>query len=102
MATKTSKSEHTIWKFPLKAGDEVFVEMPKGATILALQTQHDVPCLWAQVERDAPKIKRRFKIYGTDHPVPPEDIGLFYVGTFQIMAGALVFHVFTDRKEYPL
>lgn len=46
-----------------------------------------------------PKIKRRFGMYGTGHTMP----GTFahYVGTFQMNGGEFVFHVYTDRVEYP-
>jgi hypothetical protein len=89
-----------IFKYPLKVEDIQMVEMPEGAAVLTIQTQGEIPCLWAKVDPSAPIIKRCFITYGTGHPVNdgPAD---HYVGTYQLRGGKLVFHVFTDRVEYP-
>lgn len=92
----------TIWKFTLPSMSGATVEMPKGAAVLCVQAQHDVPMLWAEVDTDAPMIRRRFFNYGTGHEMPPTSDPLHYVGTFQMSGGSLVFHVYTDRKEYSL
>jgi len=89
-----------IFKYKLEAGADVI--MPAGAAILTVQTQHGEICVWATVNPDAPKIKRRFWIYGTGHEMFDKPERSFYVGTVQLSGGALVFHVFTDRVEYPL
>lgn len=91
--------EH-IYKYPLKLQNEQMVEMPQGAVVLAVQTQRETPCLWAQVDPSAPVIKRRFMTYGTGHPIVDYKAG-HYVGTYQLQRGDLVFHVFTDRVEHP-
>jgi len=91
-----------IWKYPLKTGSEVFVEMPAGATVLSLQTQNETPCIWAAVDPDASKIKRRFVIYPTGLGMSEEDQHLHYIGTFLLLKGQFVGHVFTDRVEYPI
>lgn len=92
-----------IWKFTLPAMSGAMVEMPQGAAVLCVQSQGDVPMIWAEVDTEAPKIKRRFFTYGTGHEMPPmSDDPRHYIGTFQISGGALVFHVYTDRKEYSL
>jgi len=102
---------NTIWKFPLAPADVIEVEMPEGAVILAVQTQQEVPCLWAIVDPDAPLEKRTILMMGTGHPraefdgkltrITPEarwkvvDSG--YIGTVQMMGGELVFHFFERR-----
>lgn len=91
-----------IWKFTLPSMSGAMVEMPKDAAVLCVQAQQDVPMIWADVDTDAPKIKRRFWTYGTGHEIPPGNVPMHYVGTFQLSGGALVFHVYTDRKEYSL
>lgn len=84
----------TIWKYPLTVVDEVEVEMPMSAEILALQMQHGVPCLWALVAQNNPPVKRRFKLYGTGHDVDSRFTKEHHVGTYQMHNGALVFHLF--------
>ena len=76
------------------------VEMPKGAAVLCVQSQHEAIFLRAEVDPEAPMILRKFEVYGTGHELinKPEH----YVGTVQLAGGALVFHVYTDRVEHPL
>ena len=88
-----------IFKYPLKVDDIQMVEMPKGAVVLTVQTQREIPCLWAKVDPSAPAIKRCFITYGTGHPAD-DGQAQHYVGTYQLSIG-LVFHVFTDQVEYP-
>jgi hypothetical protein len=80
----------TIWKFPLETTDLQTVRMPSGAVVLTVEAQDARPCLWALVDSEAPKVNRRFAIYGTGHPFGGGD----YIGTYQLVGGALVFHVF--------
>lgn len=82
----------TIYKFPLKVDDLVTVSMPKGATILSLQVQNDIPCIWALVDEGTEWENRVFRIFGTGHFFAASP-GTF-LGTVQLMEGALVFHVF--------
>lgn len=103
----------TIWKFPLPI-EACVLEMPRGAIILALQTQWIIaprpyrlekderetfPCLWAIVDTEAPKEKRRFETFGTGH-LFPDNPGK-YIGTFQLLDGRFIGHVFetTGLKE---
>lgn len=88
---------NVVWKYPL---DEPVteVEMPAGATILSVQTQyvgqpHEQPVLWAQGDPDEPKVPRRFVIVGTGHPFNGSH-RIHYLGTFQLLAGAFVGHVY--------
>ena len=66
--------------------------MPKGADILWVDMQQGQPCIWARVNPDAPKERKRIRIFGTGHPIP-DDLG-DYVGTFMMKDGALVFHLY--------
>lgn len=83
----------SIGKFPLEVTDVQQIEMPNGAEILTIQTQDEIPCIWALVDINAPKKKIAFEIFGTGHNVP-ENAERRYVGTFQMRKGALVFHCF--------
>lgn len=93
-----------IWKFPLETandGDAEFVSvltMPRLATVLTVQMQRGVPCLWAQVNPANETEMVRVLIVGTGHPLPA-DIrdDYYYAGTFQVPELALVFHVFIEE-----
>lgn len=79
-----------IWKWSLMALDAQTLLMPKGAQVLSVQMQNDIPQIWALVDQNAPLETRIFNTYGTGNPMP-DAVGRF-VGTFQLMQ--LVFHVF--------
>lgn len=82
-----------IWKWTLGVTDRQSVQMPRGAKLLTVQSQGDMPQLWALCDETAPKEPRLIVIHGTGNLMPNEPPG-DYVGTFQIHGGALVFHVF--------
>jgi len=81
----------TIYKYMLGPSTTT-IEMPKGAKILCVQVQYGSPCIWAQVESNAPMQERKFGIYGTGHQLPNEK--MTYIGTFQIEDRQLVSHLF--------
>jgi hypothetical protein len=89
----------TIWKFKLEPNG--VVEMPAGSEVLCIQTQNNEPHLWAEVDTEAKSVIRRFHVIGTGYPFPWTFEKPSYVGTFQLKITGLVFHVYTDRKEYP-
>lgn len=82
----------TIYKYPLKVADTQNVVLPVGAKVLCVQTQNEVPCLWALVDNTFPTEIRCFCTFGTGHEYTGMD--LTYVGTYQLSGGELVFHVF--------
>jgi hypothetical protein len=84
-----------IYKYELKTEAIQTVKMPVNAEILAIQTQHETPCIWALVDPNAPLQVRAFETFGTGHDVH-YDMGVhrIYKGTYQLANGALVFHVF--------
>ena len=75
------------------------VLLPTHATILCVQAQRNVPCIWAKVSPRNEKVKRKFWIFGTGHPISKEEQDLHYVGTFQLDDGEFIGHLFTDEKE---
>jgi hypothetical protein len=89
------KIVETIWKFQLKVEGEQIVEMPQGAQILCIQVQNGVPCIWAKVF-DWVEIKKQriFETIGTGQEIPPRKQRREYIGTYQLMGGALVYHVY--------
>ena len=86
----------TIWKFDFEVTDYIEIEMPKDAKILSVQIQHEKPCIWAGVIAGNDTEKRKFRIFGTGHPIAMNANGLKFIGTFQLMNGNFVGHLFED------
>ena len=84
----------SVWKFRLVMTDVQSVQMPMGAEILTVQMQGEQCCLWALCEPENVTHSRTILIHGTGHPVG--DIAR-YIGSVQMMGGALVFHVFEGQ-----
>ncbi len=76
----------------------IIIEMPKGAHILCVQMQHEIPCIWAKVDTDLPMEPRYFTVKGTGHQIEVTE-KLDYIGTFQILGSALIWHLFEEIKE---
>lgn len=82
-----------IWKWELERAQLQSLELPKGAEILTVQIQHNVPHLWAMVDENATETEGvHIAMHGTGHTVP-QNPGK-YLGTVQFYGGALVLHVF--------
>jgi hypothetical protein len=84
----------TIWKYPLAVENVQYVQMPRGARVIAAQKQGEMICLWALVESSADTEARVVLVAGTGHPLPENIADFKHVGTVQLHGGALVFHVF--------
>ena len=83
-----------IWKFSLEVTDEQIIEMPENALMLDIKTQFGKPCMWALVNPDAEKVKRKFYTFGTGHDVKVDSSILRHLGTYTMDNDRLVFHVF--------
>lgn len=86
----------TIYKYQLNTADIIDIEMPIDSEILTVQAQHGKPCIWAMVDDNGKFKTRRFEIYGTGHEIRPleEYKCRKYIGTYQLLGGGLIFHVF--------
>lgn len=84
----------TVFKYPLTVTDVATVRLPRNAEILCVQAQHDQPCLWAAVNpNEVATEDRKIRLAGTGHNLgDPEN--LRYLGTFQVLDGTFVGHVF--------
>lgn len=82
-----------IFKYQLEKTDNQFIGMPQGAEILCIQVQNEKPCIWALCDPDKPISQRLFVTFGTNGYLP-ETIYRKYIGTYQLIGGKLVFHVF--------
>lgn len=100
VSAQKGQPRFSVWKFPLvpQASGRVEIEMPLGSDFLDVQAQHGAPCLWMLVMPEASKEKRVFWIVGTGHLLPETGEGarLVYRGTFQMVGGELVFHLFEE------
>lgn len=88
----------TVWKFELETSDQQTIRVPQGARFLKLDVQYGNPVCWMLVDRDNQKVDFKIRIVGTDRPA---NIGNTYVylGTYQMVGGALVFHAFGKWVE---
>lgn len=83
----------TIWKYSLVVEDDQVIKMPKWAKPLCVQVQDNEPKMWVEVdtEQTTHLESRRFATRGTGHPLPDYET---YLGTYQLLGGDLIFHVF--------
>jgi len=92
----------TIHKYPVPMVGAFSLRLPKEAVILSFQCQKGVPCIWAIVETAYINEDRKFKLYGTGHPIEriPKDRSIHYIGTTQqSQTPPLVWHLFEEAKN---
>lgn len=83
-----------IWKFSI--GYEITeLLLPEDAQVLTVQIQSDVPQIWVLLDKKAPAVVRRFRLYPTGLEADFENNK--YIGTFQ--HSWLVFHLFEIIRE---
>lgn len=87
----------TVYKYPIPVRDEIILDLPAGAEVIHVDQQDEQTMLWALVDPDAPKVFRRFRLAETGHPLGDDDV-LHHVGSYMLMNGALVFHLFEAVK----
>jgi hypothetical protein len=68
--------------------------VPTGAVVRKVAMQGACPCIWMEVQTDAPVVERRFRIFGTGHDIPD---GFGYVGT--AFDEPWVWHVFEWQPQ---
>lgn len=85
-----------IYKYPVPIDDKFIVQMPLGSFILDVQMQKSEPQMWALIDPKKPLTNRFFYLYGTGMFI--DDSKLVYIGTFQMLGGALVYHLFEGQK----
>jgi len=86
----------TVWKFDFEITDRFEIAMPKYAGVLHVGLQHDKPRMWALVDPHADKITRKFRVFGTGHAIPDEE--LTFIGTFLSHGDNLVWHIFEENQ----
>ena len=90
----------TVWKFRILGTSVQSLDLPKGARILCVQVQREVPHIWAVVD-DSIQEYESWLIYivGTGRPMPRDFNKLQYIGTCQLDDGYFVGHVFGSRES---
>ncbi len=83
----------SVFKYPFQIENSFDLKLPKGAKILSAQIQDHVPCLWALVNIAGPREVRKFRLYGTGHPISENN--LEHVATFQMPP--FVWHLFEEK-----
>jgi 3-phenylpropionate/cinnamic acid dioxygenase small subunit len=84
-----------VLKYPIPLEDHFSLTLPRRAKILSFQTQHDQPQVWALVNPEESRIEdRQFRLAGTGHAIEEREDDLHYIGSCQMMGGALVWHLF--------
>src|SRR5208282_2227444 len=88
----------TIWKFKLGTADnrQTFA-IPQDGKILWVAVQRETPCIWVEVDPEAPKCNRQFAVYGTGHPMPAANRQ--FVSSFMLMIDSCVFHLYESTAE---
>lgn len=81
----------TIWKYTFEITDDVTIAMPSDSKILHVECQRGDPTMWVLVNPDSKRVVRKFRIFGTGHPIA-ESEKLEFVGTFQ--QPPFVWHMF--------
>lgn len=89
----------TIYKYSIQ-DDVTFLQLPESAKILSIQVQNGKPFIWALHDTTLPTFTWKFIVIGTGQEI--EESGLDeknYIGTFQMMEGLLVWHLFGYCEE---
>lgn len=82
----------TIYKYALEL-DEFIQEigMPAAADVLDIGMQDGIPVIWAMVNTDAPRVVRKFQLFGTGWTIK-DDARLDHVST--VRDREFVWHIF--------
>lgn len=82
---------------------EVFTDftlnLPEGYEVLSVMDQHNKSQMWIKVnDKDTNTKPVRFVTYGTGHDID-EELNLKFVGTFPVVNGMFIFHLFEVLEE---
>lgn len=84
-----------ILKYKIQVVDSFVLQMPKDAIPLSVQAQRGEPVMWAMMDSlyDEP-ISREFSVVSTGELFGSMMGRYQYIGTFQLLDGAFVGHLF--------
>lgn len=91
----------TIYKYGIHhLREEQDIRVTKGFNPLHVGAQHNVICIWGEVDDDEDEFEHRsIFIVGTGNPLPNEPVR--YLGTVQTMGGELIWHIYIDAPAQP-
>lgn len=81
-----------MYKYQFEFAKEVDIEIPDGPTMLSVQLQNGVPCMWAMVNTENKPKVYKLACYWTGEEITNAD-QLRFIDTVQA-ADNLVWHVF--------
>ncbi len=87
----------TIYKVPLMIAGDATVNLQRGAKILCVQMQNEVPTMWYECDTAEPLEPRRILMYGTGQQMWEGDGRGPYLGTLQV--AVYVFHVYEGVNQ---
>ena len=96
----------TVWKYSITNMDGTTIHVPYyedkkfNEQVLFCDVQNGVPCLWALVDTERQERAIRVLVVGTGHNADVViDRGLRHVGSFMLLGGRFVGHVFVSEGE---
>lgn len=91
-----------IYKYKIPINDNFNFILPIDSKILTVQTQTGNPYIWVLINGsglpseylESKCERRKFRLFGDDHPINKSHEDLIYLGTFQLEKDKLIFHLF--------
>lgn len=94
----------TVYKYGLETTDLQSIKIPKlkGETdfrkqFLCIDTQHTFPCLWCLVDTEEETREVFLRVVGTGNPMPDDISREEYLGSYQLLGGNFIGHVFLEK-----
>ena len=87
----------TIYKYELKVDDEQILVLPKGSTILTVQSIDNIPYIWVLIDLMMKETENRhILMYKTGGVI--DVFEMKYIGTYQVYNGNGIFHTFESLE----
>lgn len=78
------------FEFEAKSGVQI-INIPIAFKILRVDSQHNIPCMWAEVETSFDLTERQFHLFCTGEKIPGH---MSYAGTCLLDDGSYVLHLY--------
>lgn len=88
-----------IYKYEVPIAGEFTLDLPSNCKFLSVQTQYGTPSMWFAVDTARPTTPRTFIVHLTGQEVK-EYNRLSYLGTFQMLDGSFVGHLFEKKQPH--
>lgn len=81
----------TVFKYPIDLRKDNALELPIGAEVrLFAEDPQGQICIWFEIDTDEKKTERKFRIYGTGHPM----VNKWEIHLGSIVSGQFVWHLY--------